>query len=364
MSRARLHHDGLPFRVYERFGKRFYSIGYKQSNNQWAFRYSCLVNDIHEMRVLRHKAITESLKVQQGAVGRTEMLIDAWFRWQTGLPLNDLRRRAASTLKENAREAINLKLAFGHIDPAMITKTDGYAYLDACAQAARPIKGNKEIALLQVILEYGVRIGRINHNPLSGIRKNKTVHFKRYVSDSEMALAVSVGKKLGGSCYVVALALKTAWLCLRRSVEVRGITIEALGEEGILWQDGKSKTKPAVLIQWTHELRTTIDEVLAIQLQRIPHKTHYIFGNSQGARYTTSGWKTILGRLMKCCVEEAIDAGIAFTPFSLQDCRPKGVSDKLSLGQTDTQTATGHTSHQMIQQVYDRRMIKKAMPVK
>ena len=181
-----------------------------------------------------------------------------------------------------------------------------------------------------------------------------------------MALAVTVGKKLGGSCYLVALALKTAWLCLRRSVEVRGITIDALGEEGILWQDGKSKVKPAVLIQWTKELRTTIDEVLVIRANQDTHPNQpiYLFGNRQGKRYTTSGWKTILGRLMKCCVEQAFEAGIAFTPFSLQDCRPKGVSDKLSLGQTDTQTATGHTSDQMIQQVYDRRMIKKAMPVK
>jgi hypothetical protein len=124
-------------------------------------------------------------------------------------------------------------------------------------------------------------------------------------------------------------------------VEVRGITIDALGEEGILWQDGKSKNKPAVLIQWTKVLRETIDEVLAIQLHRISHKTYYIFGNKQGARYTTSGWKTILGRLMKCCAAKAKEDGITFTPFSLQDSRPKGVSDKLSTGQTNTQSTIG-----------------------
>ena len=38
-----------------------------------------------------------------------------------------------------------------------------------------------------------------------------------------MDLAVSVGRRLGGARLIVALALKTAWLCVRRSVEVRAI---------------------------------------------------------------------------------------------------------------------------------------------
>jgi integrase len=251
------------------------------------------------------------------------------------------------------------------MDPATITKTDGYAYLDACVQAGRPIKGNQEISLLQVILEYGVRIGQITSNPLIRIRKNRTHAVRRYVSDEEMALAVAVGQKTGGACHIVALGLKTAWLCLRRSVEVRRITPDAITEEGIFWQDGKSQTKPVVLIQWTSELRTTIDEALAIKRHAgTPGEIAYIFGNLHGQCYTKGGWKTILKKLMRLCLDEAKYQGIAFTPFSLQDCRPKGVSDKLSTGQTDTQTATGHTSSRMIQQVYDRRMIKRAKPVR
>jgi integrase len=61
---------------------------------------------------------------------------------------------------------------------------------------------------------------------------------------------------------------------------------------------------------------------------------------------------------------EAKARGIKFTPFSLQDCRPKGVSDKLASGQIDTQDATGHTSERTIRQVYDRRAVKKAKPVR
>ncbi len=44
-----------------------------------------------------------------------------------------------------------------------------------------------------------------------------------------------------------------------------------------------------------------------------------------------------------------------FTRFSLQDCRPMAVTDKLERGDLDTKTATGHTSDKMIATVYDRR---------
>lgn len=364
MSRRRIRPDGLPYRVYERFGKRLYSIGYKQPDNQWAFRYTCSVGDSREIRAIRQKAIAQSLLVTQGIAGRTEGLIDAWFKWQNALPAHDLNRRAESTLQENEREAKNLKRAFGHMDPAMITKTDGYAYLDACAKAGRPIKGNKEMALLQVILEYGIRLGRLSDNPLQKIRKNRTQACRRYVSDEDLALVVAVGRAKGGAYHIIALALKTAYLCVRRSVEIRRLKTDAISEEGMLWHDGKSKTKPAILMVWTDELRKTIHEALAIQRYRATtDKPYYLFGNLAGNPYTKGGWKTMLGKLMKACIQEAQEQSMTFTPFSLQDCRPKGVSDKLSSGQTDTQTATGHTNDRMIRQVYDRRMVKRARPV-
>jgi hypothetical protein len=87
-----------------------------------------------------------------------------------------------STLKENRREAANLRKAFGVMRSADIEKGDGYAYLDACLIAVdrngnrrpRPEKGNKEISLATTILEYGVRTRAIKSNPFVGIGKLKT----------------------------------------------------------------------------------------------------------------------------------------------------------------------------------------------
>ncbi|MFX6930230.1 hypothetical protein ABTH73_19830, partial [Acinetobacter baumannii] len=75
-------------------------------------------------------------------------------------------------------------------------------------------------------------------NPLAGIRKNKRVVTKRYVTHDEINLAMDVGRKMGGQRHIVALALKTAWLCVKRSVEVRAIKRDSIQADGVIWSDG------------------------------------------------------------------------------------------------------------------------------
>lgn len=361
MPRRREKADGLPYRLYERRGVRTYSIGYKQVDGRWAFRYACPASDRAKIAELRAKAIGEVAQLGSGAPSSdlTDGLIDAWFANQESLPLDSPNRRASSTLNENKREAGNLKKAFGHMEPTEITKTDGYAYLDACAQAGRAAKGNKEMALMHLILEHGVRIGRLPLNPLQGLRKLKTKVSKRYVTDAELDLAVEIGRIKGGPRHIVAMALKTAYLCTRRSVEVRAIKRDAITSEGVLWHDGKNKDKPPVLIEWTPELQSTINEALLLKRHHVAG-TMYLFGNMKGQRYTKGGWKAVLDDLMFDCVAEAKRRDISFARFSLQECRPKGATDKLNAGHTDAKDALGHTTDRMLGQVYDRRQVKKA----
>lgn len=365
MMRQRDKPDGLPYRVYERKGVRTFSIGYKLPSGKWAFRYSCAACDKNQISVLRSNAITESALLGQHVTskGGTGDLINAWFAHQASLPVGDPNRRADSTLTENRREAAKLTKAFGHMNPAEITKTDGYAYLDACAAAKRPAKGNKEMALMHLILEFGVRIGRLSSNNLLGLRKLKIRTVKRYVTDAELYLAIEIGRAKGGPRHIVAMALQTAYLCSRRSVEVRAIRRDAMTEEGMVWQDGKNKEKPPVLIKWTPELRQTVTEALQIKRNHVAGSM-FIFGNMRGQRYTKGGWKSVLDDLMFDCVAEAGRRNIPFERFSLQECRPKGATDKLTAGHTDAKDALGHTTDRMLGQVYDRRQMKKATSVR
>lgn len=373
MIRRRTTPDGLPFRVYERFGVRVYSIGYKMKSGAWAFRYECPVADAQQIQTLRRRAILESATViDNRPVGGFAGLVDAWFTWQEKLPASDARKRKPSTIAENLREAANLKKAWGHFEAHEITRDMGYEYLEACLTATdekgnprpRPEKGNKEMALASLILEFGMKpVGGkvVTENPLRRLERNKTVKVKRRVTAEEMALAVEVGRRLGGARLVVALALRTAWLCVRRSVEVRGIQRQAIREDGILWQDGKDQTKPAILIEWSDELRATVQEALQAKRSKVAG-TMYLFGNQRGGRYTKGGWKAMLDDLMRECVKEAAARKLAFRKFSLQDCRPMGVSDKLEKGHGDVTDATLHTSEKMVRATYDRREHKRAKP--
>lgn len=362
MNRRRTTADGLPYRVYERRGVRVYSIGYKLPSGRWAFRYECPVGDALQVAKLRSQAIADSANIgAEPPTGGFKGLVDAWFEWQESLPANNTAKRADSTLKENRREANNLVQAFGHLQPVDITKPMGYEYLDACVTAQRPEKGNKEIALARLLLEYGIRKNMLIVNPFESLRKNKTDKPQRLVTSVEMALAVEVGRALGGARHIVAMALKTAWLCVRRSVEVRGITREAIRPDGILWRDGKSKTKAAILIAYSPELQATITEALALKRNHVAGSM-YVFGNMRGQRYTKGGWKAMLDDLMRACEAQAAARQIEFKRFSLQDCRPKGATDKLDQGHLDTQQAMGHTDGKMLATVYDRRQVKRATP--
>src|SRR5437667_2809635 len=91
---------------------------------------------------------------------------------------------------ENEREIATLKKAFGHFRADQLEKGDAYEYLDACLLAVnkdgiprlRPEKGNKEIALMRTILEWGVRVRAIKINPFEGVEKLPTVKRERLVS--------------------------------------------------------------------------------------------------------------------------------------------------------------------------------------
>ena len=116
-----------------------------------------------------------------------------------------------------------------------------------------------------------------------------------------------------------------------------------------------------MLIEWSPELRATIDEAIAIKRNSVAG-TMFVFGNMRGQLYTKGGWKAMLDDLMRECEKAAAERRTGFVKFSLQDCRPKGVSDKLECGDTDTLDATLHSNAKMIETIYDRRKSRKATP--
>jgi integrase len=368
--RRRKINDGLPHRVYERRGLKIYSIGYKSKKNNWVFRLQCDVNDAGRIRQLRREAVIKatSLTSDKDEIVTIKQLFVAFFEYQDKLTAQPKARgaRKPSTIAENKREAATLCTAFGEMAIEDVKYHHAASYQDKCDELGRGAKADKEITLLSKALNFARRRGLIEVNPLTDIEKLPSRPSERYVTDGEMALALQVGRRMGGAPHIVALAFNAAYLCTRRSVEVRDLKESDLCTEGIWWTDGKTPfgvTPKKVLIEWSNELRELIEEARAIR--PLTALGPYVFGNLDGEKYTRHGWKPGVSRLMGACRTVAQERGIPFNSFSLMDLRPKGVSDKLDAGDTvqEVADATLHKSTRMVEDVYDRRKERRAKPV-
>lgn len=354
--------DGMPFRLYERLGKFKVSYGYKLPDGKWAFRLTAATSDKEACARIRNEAIERANELNgvQVDTGETAALFRRYFAWQRALPRDSEERKADSTLDENEfNEAPRLLRVFGKMRPATIKPVHIYKYLDGRATQGAPVKANKEVALLSAVLEFGRRKGMLETNPCRDIKYNKTTPDTRYVTPAELDLVVRTARERGGMYVVAALCLRAAYLTVSRPDEMRQITRQAITELGVEMPVGKRKKGHAQkfkVIEWSDELRAVMKEALSLQRTT----SMYVFGNSDGQPYTTSGWNTNLRRLMEHARKKAEKDGIEFARFTLKDMRPAAVTDRVEKGDKQITNATGHTSDRMVNQVYDRRKKKTA----
>ena len=67
---------------------------------------------------------------------------------------------------------------------------------------------------------------------------------------------------------------------------------------------------------------------------------------------------------MDYCEKAAKEENVSFNRFSLADMRPTAVTDRMEKGDEDIENATGHVDRKMVNNVYDRRRIRRARATK
>ncbi len=366
MIRRRDTNNGLPWRVYERYGTRIWHIYYQPATGPRVVLVKCFASDMTKAEAraaakLRYQqlyghtpdAIVETLTFQK--------LGERYFDWQQAMPGSDDQRKADSTLEGNGVEFRTLCKVFGEMEPDAITTADWYTYQDARRKKGNGPKANKEIALASVILEYGRARGLVKTNSAKGTKRVKTRPRQRRVTLAEIDALLQVARRMGPGATVQVLCARAAMLCLRRPGEILALRPANVTEDGIAFIATKRKAgemERRTVIEWSDELRATIAEAQAVE--RRVHISPLIFGNLTGGMYTRSGWGASWRRLMG----KARDEIPGFELFTLQDCRPGGVTDKRERGDTDVQDATMHADVRMIDQVYDRRKTRRATPAK
>lgn len=365
MTGRRKSPDGLPFRLYRRIGKFKVSYWYKLPSGVWAFNLSAPLNNADAVAEIRKKAIRQAEELNGNAVvfGTVANLIERYFSWQSAMKFDDARRKAKSTLTENLVESKNICKVFGKMEPKSIRPKHVYGYLALRADKGAPAKGNKEVALLSAILEYGRTLGHLETNPCRGIKYNPTKPSQKYVEAADLDYALAEARSRGGSYLIMALCVYTAYLTVSRPGEMRMLSRQNIKTEGLEISIGKGRANQAnkrKLIKWSPILRDTITE--ALSLQRTTGLL--VFGNTTGQLYTRSGWTTIWTRLMGYCETKAKAEGVEFVRFTLADMRPAAVTDRKERGDINITNATGHSDERMINQVYDRRTVKKSEATK
>jgi len=354
-------------RLYVRVGKRITSFWIKNPDNTTVVLASAMTGDKKAVSDARKKAEATYDEATGATVTARDLkwLGTEYFKWQESLPPQ--QRKATSTLVENKREAENLYLFFGSMMPEVIAPHHCYGYIDARTKAdSAAVKSGKEISLLSAFLEYGRRIGVLRENVAKGIEKPRNGPSEVHVEWEQVELLCEVGKKAGSRFAILGLCAQFTWLTLKRPHETRNFTRDNILPEGCYFTASKRKRGTANksgTIEWSPLLRATVDEALAIKRWgRNSLPARYLFGNLAGEPYTKGGWKGGWSQLHDLVEVEAKRLGKPWYRFSLQDCRPGGVTEKEARGDLDTVDATLHSDSRMVKTVYNRLRHRKAKP--
>lgn len=355
-------------RLYVRAGRLLTTFYLKNHDNTNTILAIARSDDVKAVRGARKEAETkyDDMHGSNAQPRNLKWLSGEYFTWQASLPPQ--QRKAASTISENEREAKNLCLFFGNMMPDAIQPHHCYAYIDARTKSTgAAVKAGKEISLLSAMLEYGRRIGIVRDNTAKGIEKPRNPPRQILVKWEHIDLLTRAGREAGGSYHIAALAARFAWLTLRRPGEVRAFTDRQITDKGCVFTASKRRAEEAEkhgLIEWSDELRSTVKEAMTLKRWAVFGGERLVFGNLAGNQYTRSGWKANWARLMDKAQAFAIRESTPWFPFSLQDCRPGGVTEKQERGHADTTDATLHSDGRMVATVYDRRRVRVATPAK
>jgi integrase len=213
---------------------------------------------------------------------------------------------------------------FGHVILNSLESTHVAQYLEMRKVEGAAIGGNRERAVLGSVISWGMRFGWCSSNPCHGVRRNREVPSKRYVTDPELA------EVLNRAPAPLADLLAVAYLTGLRQGDLRVMTRDAVTPSGIRLRqskDGKLRE-----ISWSPALKHFVNRALARSA------CDYVFVGEQGRPYTMDGLQSALRRL---------NAG-----FRFRELRPKAASDAAHnvLGH-DAQMLTRYVRHQKLKPV-------------
>lgn len=266
--------------------------------------------------------------------------------------------KAPKSQTENRRMIGKLRVAFGAVALTDLEPQHVYQYVD---KRSAKVAAHREVEVLSHAFTKAVQWGLIKAHPFKGeVRLEGETPRGRYVEDWELLEAMALGsKRRKGSVGMVQAYLRIKMLTGLRKGDILHLTKADAQDDGLHVTPRKTRktTGKRVIYEWTPELRSAIDNAIAVR----PALSPFLFCNKFGrplfneAKGTTKGfddiWQAFMGRLLK---ESKVKER-----FTEHDLRAKVGSDAESLERA-RQLMT-HADDRMTKRVY-RRKPERIMP--
>ena len=342
----------LPPRLYVEKGKRvtsYYTI-------TRANKYVGLGRDL----VAAKKQLAE-LEADTPASGSiAELIADTIIDRRKLVAQGKLSKR---TVDDNEYEyAPNLIAAFGKMQPDALRPKHIAYYLRKARGLEAPVRANKEISFLQVVMGSACEQGIIDINPCVGVKRNEEVPRDRLVTDAELRDFLRLARESGDVATRAALAFYIAFVTGKAQGQILKLSRGQFSADGIYFASRKGGAR--VFVEWSDNLRAAVDESLAMPAAIKPM---FVVHTQEGGPYTShgfkKGWQILMGQWVAGGTWADGSKREPGERFTFHDGRAKAVTAVIEEGRKASEL-TGHRLESTVAKVYDRRRTRTSAPVR
>lgn len=243
-----------------------------------------------------------------------------------------LSTKAENTQASQGKQLDRIEKAFGLMRPQDIRPMHIAQYHQLVGKKA-PYMANRELSLIKRVMGKARSWGYIDENPAKDIERFPEMARDRYITHEEYVTVRNAAPVW------IGILMDLSYLTGQRRVDLLGMTRKQIDDKGI--RIVQSKTGTALDIEWTDDLRATIQ--WALNALHTGVDSMYIVCDERGQKRRDAAFTTAWTRLMNKCIKN----NLITQKFQFRDIRAKAGTD--SSGEQ-----LGHKSDAILNKHYKR----------
>lgn len=232
-----------------------------------------------------------------------------------------------------------LRAVFDPVPIADIRQMHAARYLD---ESKYKVSANRQISLLNVMLNEAVRWGWIETNPVQNVRKNKEEERRRYITDEELKRIVDAAD------FQMSRLIRIAYLTGMRKNDMLSLRWKDIDDNTL--DSVQQKTKTPIAFSISGEIVRIFQELRKHRSTTCP----YVFTNKRNTKISDRTLDTYWWEVLE-------KAGVEDVVF--HDIRRKRITDLTdSHGEAFAQAVAGHKDRKTTARYYTPDIIRIELP--